>query len=214
MGYDRVAHIWPRVLVVFCNQKEHMCVAHRAVALEPVLAPLSRGMVSKSFLRDPGTCRMMYFSEDMAPREVERLQRLLAQHASPVPVVDVRPSPAIILTHCLLSKSCAPVWLGRSICSACSRSTRRPCPSRMCAPVQQSNPVPKQKLCACSIEERLLQRLLMQQAPPMAAVAVLSPPFTFYPRAPELPSARGAACPTSAHAHAEQLHSLLEARRW
>ena len=52
--------------------------------------PLSRGMVSKAFLRDPGTCRMMYFSEDMPPREVARLQRLLAHHASPVPVVDAR----------------------------------------------------------------------------------------------------------------------------
>ena len=46
--------------------------------------------MSKAFLRDPGTCRMMYFSDDMPPAEVDRLQRLLARHASPVPVVDVR----------------------------------------------------------------------------------------------------------------------------
>ena len=60
---------------------------------------LARGMVSKAFLRDPGTCRMMYFSDDMPPAEVARLQRLLARHASPVPVVDVRP-PGIAPASC------------------------------------------------------------------------------------------------------------------
>ena len=49
-------------------------------------------MVTKAFLRDAGACREMYFSADMAIEEVARLQRLLAQYASPLPVVDVRPT--------------------------------------------------------------------------------------------------------------------------
>ena len=61
--------------------------------------------MSKAFLRDPGTCRMMYFSDDMPPPEVARLQRLLARHASPVPVVDVRP-PVVKLIGCPWSGSC------------------------------------------------------------------------------------------------------------
>lgn len=47
--------------------------------------------MTKAFLRDAGACREMYFSADMVPEEVARLQRLLAHHASPLPVVDVRP---------------------------------------------------------------------------------------------------------------------------
>ncbi|KAK9840960.1 hypothetical protein WJX81_002635 [Elliptochloris bilobata] len=62
----------------------------RLVRQSPLLAArLTWGMVSKAFLRDPGTCREMYFSADMAACEVERLQGLLALHASPIPVVDV-----------------------------------------------------------------------------------------------------------------------------
>lgn len=71
--------------------KEHMWFAYCGMRDQAWIFTLSRGMVSKAFLRDPGTCRMMYFSADMPPHEVARLQRLLAQHASPVPVVDVRP---------------------------------------------------------------------------------------------------------------------------
>ena len=48
--------------------------------------------MTKAFLRDAGACREMYFSADMALEEVARLQRLLAHHASPLPVVDVRPT--------------------------------------------------------------------------------------------------------------------------
>lgn len=69
--------------------------------------------MSKAFLRDPGTCRMMYFSADMPPAEVDRLQRLLARHASPVPVVDVRTCnkadllpPDIALINCPWSGRC------------------------------------------------------------------------------------------------------------
>jgi hypothetical protein len=51
-------------------------------------------MVTKAYLRDARACREMYFSAGMDAHEVARLQRLLAQHASPLPVIDVRPARA------------------------------------------------------------------------------------------------------------------------
>ena len=71
--------------------------------------------MSKAFLRDPGTCRMMYFSDDMPPAEVDRLQRLLARHASPVPVVDVWP-PVVMLTKRPWRGSCWSLAHCASLC--------------------------------------------------------------------------------------------------
>jgi hypothetical protein len=54
-------------------------------------------MVTKAYLRDARACREMYFSAGMDAGEVVRLQRLLARHASPLPVIDVRPARALLL---------------------------------------------------------------------------------------------------------------------